>query len=152
MVKSKLKENLFILSVSFLMSFGMESYNLLLQGYDFNYHLLTYVMSEVWYITIIVFVISKYFGLILSRRLYTFLFTVKPKNEYKIILFRTLCTVSVMSPTMSLVASFLFKDASVDNFFKIWIVTTAFNFPVAFIYQIIFVGPIVKCVMNKCFN
>ena len=57
-----------------------------------------------------------------------------------------------MCPSMSLVASIIFKgalDNGVYDFFVIWIHTIAINLPMAFIWQLAVCGPIVRIINRK---
>lgn len=51
---------------------------------------------------------------------------------------------------MSLAATILFKNAG-NQFVAVWIQTTAMNFPVAFFWQLIYAGPIVRFIFRHIF-
>ena len=51
---------------------------------------------------------------------------------------------------MSLAATILFKDAG-NQFVAVWLQTTAFNFPMAFFWQIFYAGPFVRFIFGKLF-
>ena len=77
-----------------------------------------------------------------------------PEKDRSIIVILTLqiLTVCVMCPSMSLVASIMFKgalDNGVYDFFVIWIQTIAINLPMAFIWQLAVCGPIVRIINRK---
>lgn len=55
-----------------------------------------------------------------------------------------------MCPLMSLAATILFKNAG-NQFVAVWIQTTAMNFPVAFFWQLIYAGPIVRFIFRHIF-
>lgn len=59
--------------------------------------------------------------------------------------------VCLMCPTMSLAATILFKEPGA-NIIPIWLETTAFNFPMAFFWQIFFAGPLVRTVFGVIFK
>ena len=56
----------------------------------------------------------------------------------------------IMCPLMSLAATILFKDAG-NQFVAVWLQTTAFNFPMAFFWQLIYAGPIVRFIFRHIF-
>ena len=58
----------------------------------------------------------------------------------------SICT--VMCPTMSLIATFLFKEPS----FGTWIQTWAMNFPMAVLYQMFYCGPFVRFLFRLIFR
>ena len=59
-------------------------------------------------------------------------------------------SVAFMCPLMSLAATILFKDAG-NQFVAVWLQTTAFNFPMAFFWQLIYAGPIVRFIFRHIF-
>lgn len=59
-------------------------------------------------------------------------------------------SVAFMCPLMSLAATILFKDAG-NQFVAVWLQTTAFNFPMAFFWQLIYAGPIVRFISDISF-
>ena len=56
-----------------------------------------------------------------------------------------------MCPMMSLAATILFKNAG-SQFIAVWLQTTAMNFPVAFFWQLIYAGPIVRFIFRHIFR
>ena len=59
-------------------------------------------------------------------------------------------SVAFMCPLMSLAATILFKNAG-NQFVAVWIQTAAMNFPVAFFWQLIYAGPIVRFIFRHIF-
>lgn len=55
-----------------------------------------------------------------------------------------------MCPLMSLAATLLFKNAG-SQFIAVWLETTALNFPMAFFWQLIYAGPIVRFIFRHIF-
>ena len=60
-------------------------------------------------------------------------------------------TVWLMCPTMSLIATLLFKSAG-KEVIAVWLQTTVMNFPMAFFWQIFFAGPMVRAIFGKLFR
>ena len=81
------------------------------------------------------FVVGK-----LARRL---AFTVmRPDDRPQFITYAiSICICCIMCPTMSLIATILFKDT---KDFGTWIQTWAMNFPMAILYQMFYCGPLVR--------
>ena len=52
---------------------------------------------------------------------------------------------------MSLAATILFKNAG-SQFVAVWLQTTAMNFPMAFFWQLIYAGPIVRFIFRHIFR
>ena len=69
---------------------------------------------------------------------------------------RSCCTVLIMCPTMSLVASILFNvilaGMPVAQLPAIWVGTVIKNFPMALLWNLFAAGPISRLVFAKCFS
>lgn len=66
------------------------------------------------------------------------------------------CTVLIMCPTMSLVASIIFNIVLAENSFyllpAIWVGTVIKNFPMALLWNLFAAGPITRLIYKKLFN
>ena len=71
---------------------------------------------------------------------------------FEILIIRCSLTVCLMCPTMSLVATLLFKDFSHSRFVGMWLQTAAMNFPMALAWQIFFGGPFGRLVFRLIFR
>ena len=60
----------------------------------------------------------------------------------------SICICCIMCPTMSLIATFLFKEPS----FGTWIKTWAMNFPMAICWQMFYCGPLVRLIFRLIFE
>ena len=58
--------------------------------------------------------------------------------------------ICIMCPIMSLIATILFKDAG-NQLITVWAQTTFMNFPVAFFWQLMYCGPIIRFLFGKMF-
>lgn len=69
---------------------------------------------------------------------------------------RSCCTVLIMCPTMSLVASILFNvilaGMPVAQLPAIWVGTLIKNFPMALLWNLFAAGPVSRLVFAKCFS
>ena len=63
----------------------------------------------------------------------------------------SVASVAFMCPLMSLAATILFKNAG-SQFVAVWLQTTAMNFPMAFFWQLIYAGPIVRFIFRHIFR
>ena len=140
---SKTREFVFSLSMAFAMSFCMEYYNLSLNNGGANYGLVLDVLKEVWWITIIVFLIQEFFGGPIAVRLMSLLAKPEEIPVFMRPTIRRICTVCVMCPSMAVVSSILFKHPW-GNFIPTVLTTLTFNFPMAFSIQIFLLGPVLK--------
>ena len=72
-------------------------------------------------------------------------------NPFFIVLGISVISVIFMCPLMSLAATILFKNAG-SQFVAVWLQTTAMNFPMAFFWQLIYAGPIVRFIFRHIFR
>ncbi|MGN0515568.1 MAG: DUF2798 domain-containing protein, partial [Eubacterium sp.] len=77
-------------------------------------------------------------------------------NPFFIMLMISSCTVLIMCPTMSLVASVLFNvipaHQSIVNLPAIWIGTILKNFPMALLWNLFFAGPVTRALFKMIFK
>lgn len=140
---SRTRETVFSLAMAFAMSFCMEYYNLALKNGGADYHLFGDVLTEVWWIGFLVFVIQKLLGNPLAERLVAMLAKTDEIPLFMRPTVKRICTVCVMCPIMAVVSSILFKHPW-GNFLPTVLTTLTFNFPLAFSIQVFFLGPILK--------
>ena len=58
--------------------------------------------------------------------------------------------ICIMCPVMSLIATLLFKNAG-SQFVAVWLQTTFMNFPVAFFWQLMYCGPLIRLIFRNLF-
>lgn len=150
MKKTLFEDVVFTVMMSFSMTYAMELYNLSMQQ-GLSYGLFLEVFKEVWWITLIVAVIQWFFGGPLARRRAFRIIDPAIDRPFLVTLVIGACTVCVMCPTMSMVATILFKHPGV-NVIPIWLTTLVKNFPMAFFWQLIFAGPLVRYLHGKIFR
>lgn len=63
--------------------------------------------------------------------------------------FRVAVTVSMMCPIMSFWATLIFHKPDLMDFIPSWLTTVAKNFPMAFFWQIMFCGPLVRWIFRN---
>ena len=59
--------------------------------------------------------------------------------------------VCIMCPTMSMIATLLFKNPG-KEIVAVWLQTTAMNFPMALCWQIFFAGPLARLIFRTIFK
>ena len=72
-------------------------------------------------------------------------------HPFSKILAISVASVAFMCPLMSLAATILFKNAG-SQFVAVWLQTTAMNFSMAFFWQLIYAGPIVRFIFRHIFR
>lgn len=165
MPKTKGQKLIFGILMSITMTYGMEVYNNAINaGYNLipgSFSNMTNAvflnaLKESSFMTIIVFIISNFWGnpigLYLAKKI------VRPEsdNPFFISMITSCCTVLIMCPTMSLVASIIFNIVLAENSLyllpAIWVGTVIKNFPMALLWNLFAAGPITRLIYNKLFN
>lgn len=82
-----------------------------------------------------------------------------PKNRFQETIFTIMMVLAIsvfsvlfMCPMMSFVATILFKGAWGTEVIAVWLETTVKNFPMAFFWQLMFAGPLVRGIFGKIFS
>jgi len=137
----------FGIMVALCMVYGMEVYNALLRSGGINSSSFIIPIDELFALSFIVFLLQTLIGGPLARKLAANFVKLKiVGHNYTLII--SICTVVVMCPMMSFVATLLFKG--IDGYIIIkWIKTFALNFPMAFCWQLLIVGPLVRFIFRQ---
>lgn len=151
MPESKLENFVFTVMMAFVMVYAMICYNIALTIGGMRDAVLLDAfrkMMIMWPVAIILemFVFEKTV-VYLTQRLIT------PETTILlIILIRCSITVCLMCPTMSLIATALFKNFQAAGFIGTWLQTAVINFPMAIGWQIFFCGPTVRFLFRTIFR
>ena len=145
MPKNKFQEVIFTIIMVFFMVYAMICYNISLNiGGMSNEVLLSafhelVIMGPIAFI-LDFFIVSKLAFMCAARMI-----------DFSKILAISVASVAFMCPLMSLAATILFKNAG-SQFVAVWLQTTAMNFPMAFFWQLIYAGPIVRFIFRHIFR
>ena len=150
MPKTKFQNTIFTIMMAFAMVYAMICYNIAIskQGMTNEIFLLAFhellIMLPVAFL-LEFFVVEK-LSLFLAFRLVT------PKDR-PILIQMTISAmiVCLMCPSMSLVATILFKHPG-NELVAAWLQTTVINFPMAFFWQMFFAGPLVRLLFRTMFQ
>ncbi len=151
MPESKLENFVFTVMMAFVMVYAMICYNIALTIGGMRDAVLLDAFREMmimWPVAIILemFVFEKPV-VYLTQRLIT------PETPILlIILIRCSITVCLMCPTMSLIATALFKNFQVAGFIGTWLQTAVINFPMAIGWQIFLCGPAIIFLFRTIFR
>lgn len=147
MPKNKFQDVIFTLIMATIMVYGMVVYNVALNTGDVTATTFLAALHEFPIMIPIAFILEFFIVGKLARRL---AFTVmKPTDRPQFITYAiSVCICCIMCPTMSLIATFLFKEPS----FGMWIKTWGFNFPMAICYQMFYCGPLVRLIFRLLFE
>ena len=148
MPKTKFEDVIFTAIMATVMVYGMIVYNVALNtgGVVSGFTFLA-ATHELVFMAPIAFVLEFF---VVSKLAGKLAFTVmKPTDRPQFITYAiSICICCIMCPTMSLVATFLFKEPS----FGTWIKTWAMNFPMAICWQMFYCGPLVRFIFRCIFE
>lgn len=163
--KNRTQGAIFGVLMSITMTYGMEVYSVAWKlGYptlpggfsNMTNDVFLGALVEAAYMGIFVFIFSNLWGNRLGAGLAGRLVDPKRDNPFLCTLVRSGCTVLVMCPTMSLVASILFNvvlagDSPVQ-LPAIWVGTLIKNFPMALLWNLFAAGPVSRLLFAKLFS
>jgi len=163
MPKTKAQGIIFGILMSITMAYGMEVYNVAVkEGFSLlpggfssmTNQVFLDALIEASYMWVFVFIFSNLWGnrigCLLAGRI------IRPDdNPFFDILIRSGCTVLIMCPTMSAVASVLFSivmgGGSPAEFPAIWVGTVLKNFPMALLWNLFAAGPLTRLIFRSIF-
>lgn len=152
MPKTRFESIVFSAMMSVAMAYGMEMYNIAREMGGMSNAVFITALQQTSYMCLIVFVISSLFGNKIGQKIAFRHVTPGKDNPFFITLMVSGCTVAVMCPTMSLVATVLFSGIEDSQFIANWFAKIARNFPMAVLWQLFFAGPVVRLLFRKFFR
>ena len=151
MPKTKLQEVVFTILMVFVMVYAMICYNISLNIGGMANHVFLDAFHELVIMGPVAFILDFFLYGSLSKKLAFRIVNPAEDKPIMIILAISSITVCLMCPSMSLVATLLFKNPG-KEVIAIWLQTTALNFPMAFFWQIFFAGPLVRKIFGAIFK
>jgi hypothetical protein len=165
MPKTKFQGFIFGLIMSYAMAIGMEVYNVaikegftLMAGGFSNMTNSVFIdaLKEASFMGLFVLLFSNLWGNRIGAAVSSKYVSSEKDNPYFCRLMRQACTVGIMCPTMSLVASVLFNvilaHASWTQLPAIWAGTVIKNFPMAFLWNMYAAAPFTHLVFGCIFK
>ena len=151
MPKTKFQEVVFTIMMVFVMVYAMICYNISLNIGGMANHAFLDAFHELVIMGPVAFILDFFLYGSLSKKLAFRIVNPAEDKPIMIILAISSITVCLMCPSMSLVATLLFKNPG-KEVIAIWLQTTALNFPMAFFWQIFFAGPLVRKIFGGIFK
>ena len=151
MPKTKFQEVIFTILMVFVMVYAMICYNISLNIGGMANHVFLDAFPELVIMGPVAFILDFFLYGSLSKKLAFRIVNPAEDKPIMIILAISSITVCLMCPSMSLVATLLFKNPG-KEVIAIWLQTTALNFPMAFFWQIFFAGPLVRKIFGAIFK
>ena len=157
MPKTKFQEVVFTILMVFVMVYAMICYNISLNIRGMTNAVFLMAFHELVIMGPAAFVLDFFFFGSLSKKLAFRVVNPCQDRPIFVILAISSVTVLLMCPSMSLIATLLFKSAgkeiiAASQFVAVWLQPTAMNFPMAFFWQIFFAGPLVRAVFGQLFR
>lgn len=148
MPKNKFQDVVLTIIMATIMVYGMVVYNVALNTGGVTGQTFLLALHELPIMVPIAFILEFFIVGKLARAI---AFSVmKPTDRPQFITYAiSICICCIMCPTMSLVATILFKDT---HTFGTWIQTWAMNFPMALLYQLFYCGPFVRLIFRTIFR
>lgn len=147
MPKTKFQNIVFTAIMAVTMVYGMIVYNVALNTGGVTDKTFIMAFHELPIMAPIAFVLEFFVVEKLATKLaFTFM---KPTDRPQFITYAiSTMIVCIMCPTMSLIATLLFKEPS----FGTWVQTFGLNMPMALIWQLLFCGPLVRLIFRTLFR
>lgn len=165
MPRTKKEGIIFGIIMSITMAYGMEVYNVAIkEGYNsmaggfssMTNRVFLDALIEASYMWIFVFIFSNLWGNKTGHALAEKIIRPETDNPFFITVIISCCTVLIMCPTMSLVASILFNVIMAHGDWTqlpaIWAGTVIKNFPMALLWNLFAAGPITRLIFRKIFR
>lgn len=147
MPQTKFQNIVYTVIMAIIMVYGMIVYNVALNTGGVTNATFAMALHEMP-IMVPVAILLEYF--IVERLATKLAFTVvRPTDRPQIITYAiSTMIVCLMCPTMSLIATLLFKQPS----FGTWVQTWGCNMPMALIWQLLFAGPLTRLIFRTLFH
>ena len=150
MPKTKFQEVIFTLLMVFFMVYSMICYNISLNIGGMTNEVFLMAFHELVIMGPIAFVLDFFLVSKLAFACAMRMVDFQNCHSFSRVLAISVPSIAFMCPLMSLAATLLFKNAG-SQVLAVWLQTTAFNFPVAFFLQLIYVGPFVRFLFRCIF-
>ncbi|RKD28904.1 DUF2798 domain-containing protein [Lacrimispora algidixylanolytica] len=151
MPRNKFQTIIFTLLMTFFMVYVMICYNIALDMGNMKNQIFLLAFHEMIIMWPAAIIIELLIGERITMKLAKRIIAPVMENSIFIVLLISALTVCVMCPIMSLIAVILFKNPGTE-IVAVWLNTVVFNFPMALMSQIFFVGPFVRLIFNNIFK
>jgi hypothetical protein len=137
--------------MTFFMVYVMICYNIAIQLGSMKNEIFLMAFHEMIIMWPAAILIEMLIGERITMKLAKRVITPVMEHSIFIVLLISAMTVCVMCPVMSLLAVILFKSPGTE-IIAVWLNTVVFNFPMALLSQIFFVGPFVRLIFGTIFK
>lgn len=152
MPKTRFQNVIFTAIMSFVMVYAMICYNIALNIGGMSNQVFAMAFGELKIMWPVAFILELFIVDKLAHILAMRIVTPGVDKPLFIILAISSMIVCIMCPTMSFIATILFKDTAESGFVGVWFQTIVMNFPMAFFWQIFYAGPFVRLIHRVIFE
>lgn len=147
MPKTKFQDIVFTTIMASGMVYGMVLYNIILATERISTNTFTAALHELPLMVAIAFIFEFFLIGGIAKKIAFSL--IKPEKHSQLITPAiSFCICMLMCPTMSLIATVLFKEPSLSLWLKAW----GYNLPIAVLYQLLLCGPVVRFLFRLIFE
>jgi len=151
MPKNLFQEIIFTFMMVIVMVYAMICYNISLNIGGMQNYIFLAAFSELKIMGPIAFILDFFIVGPIAKKWVLKIVNPEKDNPFLLVVMISIISVAMMCPLMSFAATILFKSAG-NQFIAVWLQTTAFNFPMAFFWQLIYAGPFVRRVFGLIFR
>ena len=152
MPKNKFQDVIFTFLMAAVMVYGMVCYNISLETGGLRDEVFATALGEWPIMTLAAILLELIIVGRLSKVVAFRLVSPAESGPTPIMLAISAASVWMMCPSMSLIATLLFKGGIQPGVLSTWIQTTFLNFPMALIWQFFFAGPLVRRIFGLLFR
>lgn len=152
MPKTRFQNVIFTAIMAFVMVYAMICYNIALNIGGMSNQVFAMAFGELKIMWPVAFILELFIVDKLAHILAMRIVTPGVDKPLFIILAISSMIVCIMCPTMSFIATILFKDTAESGFVGVWFQTIVMNFPMAFFWQIFYAGPFVRLIHRVIFE
>ena len=151
MPKTKFQEIIFTILMVFVMVYAMICYNIALNMGGMSSTVFLSAFHELVIMAPVAFILDFFFVGHIAKRTAFCIVNPEMENPFHLVLAISAVSVAWMCPLMSLAATILFKDGG-SQFIAVWLQTIVLNFPMAFFWQMLYAGPLVRFLFRQIFR
>ncbi len=151
MPRTKFQNVVFTAIMAFFMVFAMTAYSIAVQSGGLTYGILLAALKEMWTEYVIVFLLVNFLMSKLAVKIaFRFL---DPHTDKPMLITVSIqcCMVMLMVPVMTLIVNFIHNGFTAD-WLPNWLTQWAVCLPMAFFWQILYAGPVVRLIFCTIFR
>lgn len=150
MPQNKTEDLVFSIIMVVLMVYCMTVYNISLEM-GLSYGVFLIALKSMWVEAIIAFFAQRYIAGPVSKKLLPRILTPGQDKQIFILIAMAGFNVAIMAPFMTLCVN-IYHHGFVSDIFILWLGRLVYNFPMALILQIFYIGPLVRLIFRTIFR